>query len=534
MSSVGVRADRAPIVGRAPRLPGAFVVATAVAAAWAVYASFWRIGFRAVAPDEPTYAEAAWLYINGRSGQAPSHVGAATPANFEHPPLAKLLFGVAQLVAGHRSVVADRLVATTCTLATGVLLAIWIGRVASRWVGLAAGLMVVVIPMQLPSLDLRFGRYGVIDPVAELFMTASVVIAWVWSRRTGRAAWGWAALLGVAVGLATASKMNGFLGAVGPVLLVVSFGVPGVPAARAAGIRAAQALVAAAVCGITLAAAYLPLAHPAAAFAYMVRFQAHQSVVGHLVLIAGHTTRHPPWWAFLWFAAHALGAVIAVATLACVTAAVALRRDRVVLWCVAALIGPLVFHLAIAGVVLPYYFVMWMPAYLALTALGAAELLALAGQPEALARTGGVLAGIACAGALLTGAARDTVRITTMHLTGPPYLPTVMRRAHLRGPVVGVDVRAWEVYGVGVPHGVAYRLPTSLAHYDTVLVSRQHCGMPSNPVERTFLRVNLDAGTLREVYQDDRMTVFARLRPLIRPTADEVSVEPALVPAGVC
>jgi hypothetical protein len=45
-----------------------------------------------------------------------------------------------------------------------------------------------------------------------------------------------------------------------------------------------------------------------------------------------------------------------------------------VAWCLAALTGPVLFHTVISSVVLSFYWVMWMPAFLALVALGVGEL----------------------------------------------------------------------------------------------------------------------------------------------------------------
>ena len=65
-----------------------------------------------------------------RRGLEDVHGSVAAPAvesrsptfdNFEHPPLAKYLFGLAQLVVGHSDITADRVVAAICTLLTAVV-----------------------------------------------------------------------------------------------------------------------------------------------------------------------------------------------------------------------------------------------------------------------------------------------------------------------------------------------------------------------------------------------------------------------------
>src|SRR5271165_3655601 len=97
----------------------------------ALVVNFFRLGPPVVMPDEVTYATAAWRYIQGTVGSplSISSGGATGPAltvgqsssqinadNFQHPPLGKLLFGLAQLTAGHQSVTADRTVAAIATI----------------------------------------------------------------------------------------------------------------------------------------------------------------------------------------------------------------------------------------------------------------------------------------------------------------------------------------------------------------------------------------------------------------------------------
>ena len=69
--------------------------------AWALFQNFFKIGTAPILGDEPAYTAAGWLYLHGHvSSPAPYRSQAATPANFEHPPLAKYLFGLAQTVSG--------------------------------------------------------------------------------------------------------------------------------------------------------------------------------------------------------------------------------------------------------------------------------------------------------------------------------------------------------------------------------------------------------------------------------------------------
>ena len=226
--------------------------------------------------------------------------------------------------------------------------------------------------MSVAGLPFRFGRYGYLDPVAELFAVSAVALSWVWFRRHGRVGWWWAIATGASVGLAAASKENGFLGAVGPVVAGLALAVRD---RRAVVQRLLQSVAAVLTACLVFAVTYLGLGHPIEAFRFMRDFQHLHTSLGHTVEFAGRVTQHPPWWAFLWFVQHGIGAAGHHRLPDLCLAAIVLRRDRLVVWCLAALAGPLIFHMAIAHVVLSYYWVMWMPLFLAMVALGLGELL---------------------------------------------------------------------------------------------------------------------------------------------------------------
>jgi hypothetical protein len=199
--------------------------------------------------------------------------------------------------------------------------------------------------------------------------------------------------------------------------------------------RLLQTLTAVLTACIVFAVTYLGLGHPVEAFRFMRRFQHLHSELGHSVEVAGRVTQHPPWWAFLWFVQHGIGVLVSVVCVAAALAAIALRRDRLVVWCVAALAGPLVFHMAIAPVVLGYYWVMWMPMFLALVALGVGELLGnsrdwVHGGLRAAARVVGVL----CVAVLAAASVHDLYRTLTLPATphrNTSYSAAVLGRSPL-------------------------------------------------------------------------------------------------------
>lgn len=420
--------------------PDGYALALAVVAAWGVLANFARIAYPAVGFDEPFYSIAAWRYVHGDVAPPPTN-GLASFDNLEHPPVAKYLFGVAQLLVGHPSVTADRVVAALCTLATAGVLGAWIGRAAGRWIGLAAAALVLTLPMSVPGLPFRFGRYGYLDPVAELFMVAALALSWTWFRRDGRTGWWFAIATGAAIGLASGSKANGFLGTVGPVVLGVALSAR---EPRVLVRRVLQAGLAAITACAVFFGSYVGLGHPWADIRYMTHFQHVHSVLGHRVLVAGQVYEHPPGWAFLWFAAQGLGLLVSVVCVVCALAAVLLRRDRLVLWCCAGLVGPLVFHMAFAGVILGHYWVMWMPAFLGLVALGGAELVRHRWRRRVPFGVAGVTLGVICICVLLLASLRDTYRMLVL---APPAHRTTSYEVVARGHAPLVYLRLGERSG---------------------------------------------------------------------------------------
>lgn len=428
--------DTAPVApqrGRRPAIrlsrwrPDAFGLAVIVASIWGAVANLSRLTFPGQAFDEPLYALAGWRYLHGGAGPVPPGQ-LSNIDNFEHPPLAKYLFGLAELIAGHPSVVADRVVAASCTLATAVVLGLWIGHVAGRWVGLGAALLVAVLPMSVPVANVvfRFGRYGFLDPVAELFAVSSVALAWMWFHRAGRAGWWFALATGAATGLAAAAKENGFLGVVGPIIAGLALVLW---KRRDMVVRLLQTAVAVLAAGLVFFVSYLPVANPFTATAFLLRSQRQHSTIGHAVSFAGRTSNHPPAWAYLWFVQHGIGKTTAVAAVICVVAAIVLRRDRLVLWCVAALVAPLIFHMAIADVMLGFYWVAWMPALLALVALGLAELYRLSTSASRLLRLGGAILAGACVLVLAVASLHDTYRMLTRTAHDTSYFAAVRSRS---------------------------------------------------------------------------------------------------------
>jgi hypothetical protein len=195
-----------------------------------------------------------------------------------------------------------------------------------------------------------------------------------------------------------------------------------------------------------------------------------------------------------------------------------------------------VFHMFIAGVVLPYYWVMWTPAWLALTAIGVHDLARVAARhlPRPARATWAAALGVpvAALGVFGVPAVAASVRLATQPLTGPQRLPAVMRNAQLRGGIVG-GIPAWQFWDANLPGHVSYGMPNDLNKYDTVAVGGS-CGDRVPAVVRALIDVNIGSDDLHLVYRDPKITVYGASHSLRSPTQAQVNAEPVGSPSDDC
>lgn len=507
-----------------------FTGAALLVAVWAVFQNFAKLGTAPILADEPTYVDAGWRYVHGRITPPGRYVDLAHAAagNFEHPPLAKYLFGLTQWTAGTPSgLTASRAVSALATVLAGAVVAVWIGRPAGRWTGLLAGALLTVLPEPASGSLGRFDRFAMLDPVASFFMVLSVALAWEWARRTGRSSWVFATLTGVAVGCAAGSKENGFLGAVGPVLLVVVSAIV-TRRRREIVVRSVQAIGAVAVSLATFVALYLPFGRPLDCIRYLIDFQSAQSGAGHLIGFAGRVSATPPWWANFWFAGHDYGSVLSGFLVLGVLCALALRRDRVTWWCLAALAAPFVFHCFIADVALGYYWVMWAPMFLVLAALGAAELfrLVVTASPARLAVPVALVAAVAVLAVPAGEAVAQSTTVAKIQPTGVQALAKLMHARGLTGSVVSAGIPSWQ-WSYYLPGVTVYTNASSpVGGADVIAVSTPQCRDVIDSSVRALVTVNLAAGHIQRIYGDSALTAYAVTAPLNAPTAAQIAAEP--------
>ncbi len=564
--------SQSPAEVSARRGTALFVVVVALVAVAAAFQNFFRLSAAPILSDEPLYSSTAWKYLHW--SKQPLVIRTRLYGNnFEHPPLGKFLMGVAQLVVGHPSLTASRCAAAVATLVTALLLGGWLGHVAGRWTGLLAGGAFALIPMSVSPQVTRFGRTAMLDNMAEPFMMASVVLTWYWFRSAGWRRWVLAVATGVMVGLATACKENGFLGAVGPIALGVILTAAGSGAVSAVSAQAGRGrslVVTLVQAGLTVVISigvflgcYLPFGQPVARARYVFDFQARHSVGGHLEGLDGMVTLHPPWWANLWFARVGLGNWLALTLGVMVLVALALRRDQIVWWCAAAVVAPFVFHSFISGVSLPYYWVMWMPCVVGMAALGITFLAGvarrqLASPPAApaasaapRARAGGragmtarpvlrTLVGVVAAAvavvalcAVLLPAASETVRVAQLQPIGAAIVPSLRGSLGLHGTVITTGNPGEELEPLLHAHMVS-TLPTDLAAVDTVIVGRDRCRVDWDRGVLAMVKVNVAAGALRLAHADRLMDVYVRTGPLQQPTPADIAQAPHLTTVSYC
>ncbi len=315
---------------------------------------FWRLGAQTIMNDEQVYVTVGREYVHG-----------VFTGNTEHPPLAKFLFGGAQLLFGE-GVLGPRVVAALAVLATGLLLFWWLRRPVGFWGALLAAGLWWTTPRAIGAawsdlgsgIGARIDRFALLEPVMVVFAVAALACAWAWTRDWR---WWWPALSGLCLGLSVSSKVTT------AVLVVALLAVPVVFGRWRALLVGAPI---AAVCGAAaVALVYMPLGL-LAPIQRMIAFQTAHNGGGHRTTINGVVYLHPPWWADLAFMANGIGPVMVVVLGTGVVAALVLRPDRLVAvlgTCLAALV---LFSTVVAHVALPHYYDVWMPFLIALAAVG--------------------------------------------------------------------------------------------------------------------------------------------------------------------
>ena len=358
----------------------------------AAYTAFFRLGFEDWHTDEPIYSKAGLAYIQEGDFSI----------NQEHPFLAKYVLGVAQVVSGSSETEAVRMPAATASLLTGLVLFAFGRRVAGYWAGVLALALWTISP-----LTLTFGRDATIEIFLIFFSTLALYLGWRW---TESGSWWFAGFAGVALGLATASKLTGILFL--PAIVLV--GLLKIGLSRRLifqGMLISLAAVA------TVLATYAPAWSEApSAIRYMFEFQSQHNAEGHRQSVNGEVYMFPPWWAHLWWQWGLYGTLASLSLGVAVVIAL-LRRRALEIYLLAAALIPFLVLSFYVQVRLKHYFGVWQPPLILLLAIVSGEL---AQQGGATGRRGvarGILVVLLLAPSVYLGA--EAVQTVSQTQTGP-------------------------------------------------------------------------------------------------------------------
>lgn len=435
---------------------------------WGIYQSFWNLGARDINGDEQTYVQAGWQYVHGRFA-----------LNQEHPPTAKYLFGLAQLVVG-QGVVGPRAVVAGLIVLGGAVIFWWLRREVGWWGALLATGLWMLGPRGVPDSDgLRIDRSATIDPVMVVFALAAFATGWRWIR-TER--WYWAAASGVLMAASVTSKVSTLVLLPAFLILPMLF--------RRWRTMLWGGLVWTGAFAVTAIAVYAPLGFHAVH--YMLSFQSQHNQEGHLTSVAGTTYTHAPWWANLWFMVQGMGLPFVIVLAVGVVAALVIRPDRLTVWLAVSLALILGFYLGYADVALAYYYDAWTGLVSVLAGVGYARLATmrprLVGLPVVAAAV--VVALFASAGVAAT--------VWRARPTGIARVPALLRR---EAPPGGVPLVAGLSPSVYAPYlGSRATMSDAQGPYSAIIDGTDP-RFPLTPKERAVL--SADRADFRRYRLDD-------------------------------
>lgn len=475
---------------------------------WGAFLSFWNLLATNVHVDERVYVDAGRAYVGGDFS-----------ANREHPPLAKYVYGLAQLIFGD-GVLGPRIVVGLLVMGSGLIIWLWLGREIGRMRALIPVLVWFCIPRGFGSEVLRIDRIAFLEPVMVFFALVALASAWRWYRGGSTL---WIVLSGVALGASVASKVSAAM--FGVALIVLLFG-----SGRRVAIVIRDALIFLATLVITFTLAYLPMGM-VDAISGMLENQAAHNKFGHLVSIAGTVYTHAPWWSQLWLTKQGLGTLGTVVLVIGMVLAVVLARPRtLVLYLGVALAAFAGFHMFGTSVALSHYFAGWFWLMAMLAGLGIAALLPPApspalpdGQEPARVRRGGsagvlprvvrfvrVLGAVVLIALVLVCGVKQSILVISDRPQGLALLPAELTSHGLDGAVLAGGMPPYrvapyvdnqEIFDPALVNGEGVRA--------IVLEASDRFAIDAR-IDR-FLRENAD---LLEPIRMDNVTLYVLPRPL--------------------
>ena len=313
------------------------------------YVAFFRLGVNDWHPDELVYRDAGLEYVQNNDFST----------NQEHPFLVKYILGITQVALGSSEAEAVRIPAATTALLTGLVLFAFARRIAGYWTGVLALALWVISP-----LTLSIGRLAILEVFLAFFSTLGLYLGWRWAEARS---WGLAMLAGVAIGLATASKLVGILFL--PAILVA--GLLKIGVSRLLILQSTSIGLAAAA---TALVTYAPLwGRAPRTFQNMLATQSAHNAGGHWVEANSVPYAFPPWWTHLWWQWEFYG-TLATLSLGAAVASAFWRRRPPELYLLAATLVPFLFLSFCVRVKIYHYIYDWQPPLILLLALTAGKL----------------------------------------------------------------------------------------------------------------------------------------------------------------
>jgi len=333
------------------------IVAFLVVVAAAVVFTYWHVGRQRVDVDEDVYVVSGWEYLHG-----------VFIRNLEHPPTAKYLFGLAEVVLGAPGPLGPRYVAATASLGTGLLFFLWFRRPVGYWAALIAAALWWLTPRANgiawgdpgSGVATRMDRTALLEPVMVFFAVAALYAAWRWVNGADRRRWLWAAASGLLLALSVTSKMTSAVLVVAIIALPILF--------RRWWDLLTGGLIAAGSFVVAFVLLYAPVGFERG-FVHMLQFQTGHAELGHSIELLGREYLFAPWWAnFVYFTQGTSRWVVLVLVIGLVAAFV-FRPDRLVAYLGIGL-GAQVAFLTASDVALAHYYYAWMPLLIALAGIG--------------------------------------------------------------------------------------------------------------------------------------------------------------------
>ena len=427
--------------------------------------------------DEPNYTQSGLNYLHGDLAMNP-----------EHPPLAKYLLGLWQLVAGEgplpSRLMIGALVACTC-MAMWWLLKPTTGPTAAMATAFAWGLM----PRMFQGED-RVDRFVSLDVFMVMFLIAGIAFTWHWYLRGGL----WRiAVAGGLIGAAAMCKLTALLAV--PALFVL------VPPPRRYSSPGAQrtwgsTLVGMAVFTLGAAVVCVAILWPFGVVdgvRRMVELQSSHNALGQTITLHGSVYGSAPWWATFDYAWESLGLLPLVALVGGSLLCWTLVHNRLVAVLTLQLITILGF-LCWSHVALPHYVLDWAWIPTILMGLGVWSATRPGEPPTRWVRPLAVVVMIATLGSAI----QTIIHVATMTRHGIQLVPALVSQGPLpEGKTLVMSVPDWQSAPASIPNIAVDDRVASI----TSIVVGHDLGHPPTPALSSFL-TNLPAD-VRHITVDD-------------------------------